>query len=187
MTSMHLRGTRGCGTTACTATTNSQQQLMTSLDFVDDGFQNIILEGTVDTLRIRTNAMNEEEALRWKDVFCKKNNVCFSHKNVYTPKRNTYHKKFQCMHGDKRHKGVKKTFTGCSVRMDIKIKLITVNTIRKDPQVKSHPCMISINGEHNHNQNTASLRELRVLPQTKEEFYKYLEAGELTPYCDVRA
>ncbi|KAG0712992.1 hypothetical protein GWK47_017224 [Chionoecetes opilio] len=65
----------------------------------------------------------------------------------------------------------------CSVILDIKIKLITVNTISKDPQVKSHPCIISINGEHNHNRSASALRELRVLPETKEEFFKYLDAA----------
>lgn len=67
----------------------------------------------------------------------------------------------------------------CPVVMDIKIKLITVNTVRKDSKAETHPCFVTITGEHNHNQSAAALRELQVLPDTREEFFKYFDAGEL--------
>ncbi|KAK3881742.1 hypothetical protein Pcinc_013825 [Petrolisthes cinctipes] len=84
--------------------------------------------------------------------------------------------KFICINGDKRHKGTIKTCTGCNVTMDIKIKLITRHTCKKDKDVRTHPCMIIIEGVHNHH-TQAALQQLRVLRETKDDYFKYFNLG----------
>lgn len=74
----------------------------------------------------------------------------------------------------------------CPVVIDIKIKLITARTVRSDPQNASHPCFVTITGEHNHHQSAAALRELQVVPGTREDFFQYFEAGELTCFEDYK-
>lgn len=69
----------------------------------------------------------------------------------------------------------------CSVTMDMKIKLITKNTYKKDKDVRTHPCMITIKGVHNHPTDSASaLQQLRVLPDTKNAYFKYFNIGKCT-------
>ncbi|XP_064087971.1 uncharacterized protein LOC135202487 [Macrobrachium nipponense] len=66
--------------------------------------------------------------------------------------------------------------------MDLKIKLSTVNTVRKDPRTETHPCIVTITGKHNHNQSDAALlKELHMLPDTREQFFKYFRAGMTAP------
>lgn len=65
--------------------------------------------------------------------------------------------------------------------MDIKIKLITKHTYMKDKDVRTHPCMIIIEGVHNHNlQSASALQQLRVLPETKEAYFQYFNLGKDT-------
>ncbi|XP_066958964.1 uncharacterized protein [Macrobrachium rosenbergii] len=70
----------------------------------------------------------------------------------------------------------------CSVKMDIKIKLITKNTIRIDKDVRTHPCIITIEGTHNHPAEAASaLQELRIPTATTDTFFKYFDLGMTVP------
>lgn len=67
----------------------------------------------------------------------------------------------------------------CGVKMDIKIKLITKVTCKRDKDVKTHPCTVIIKGVHNHNTESASaLLQLRVLPETIDAFFKYFDLGK---------
>lgn len=67
--------------------------------------------------------------------------------------------------------------------MDIKIKLR--NTYKKDKSVRTHPCMIVIEGVHNHHTESASaLVQLRVLPEIKDAFFKYFDLGKNILYRD---
>lgn len=62
--------------------------------------------------------------------------------------------------------------------MEIKIKLVTKFTVRKNRELATHPCIIIIKGNHNHHtQSAQAVRELRVLPETKDTFFKYFELG----------
>ena len=70
----------------------------------------------------------------------------------------------------------------CSVKMDIKIKLITKVTCKRDKDVRTHPCMIMIEGVHNHPTEAASaLQELRIPQETRDTFFKYFDMGKTTP------
>ncbi|KAK4300177.1 hypothetical protein Pmani_027605 [Petrolisthes manimaculis] len=151
------------------------------LDFDDEDFNNIIINNEKHLVQVKTNAFNDTEAWKWKEVFTKKNNVCFNVSKLYSGERYTYHQKFICINGDKRHKGTIKTCTGCNVTMDIKIKLITRHTCKKDKDVKTHPCMIIIEGEHNHHTQAASTLQQRVLPETKDNYIKYFNLGMSVP------
>ena len=65
--------------------------------------------------------------------------------------------------------------------MNIKVKHVTKNTVKKNKLVKTHPCFITIRGEHNHSTDSATaLRQLRILPDTREKFFNYFETGK---YC----
>lgn len=65
--------------------------------------------------------------------------------------------------------------------MDMKIKLITRDTYKRDKDVRTHPCMIIIKGVHNHPTDSASaLQQLRVLPDTKNAYFKYFNIGKCT-------
>lgn len=60
----------------------------------------------------------------------------------------------------------------------MKIGAITKNTIKRDKERQTRPCHILLRGEHNHDiQSAEALQQLRVLPETKEKFFKYFEAG----------
>ncbi|XP_066968606.1 uncharacterized protein [Macrobrachium rosenbergii] len=86
-----------------------------------------------------------------------------------------------CAFGDKRHIEKKKTFTGCPFAINIKIKLITKATFKMDKKVRDFSCYITIQGRHNHStESAAALKQLRVLPDTKEEFMQYFALG-MTP------
>ncbi|XP_066947909.1 uncharacterized protein [Macrobrachium rosenbergii] len=114
--------------------------------------------------------------------FTARNSTTFNAARLYHGVRYRFHEKFICLHGDSRHKGVKKTYTGCSVKMDIKIKLITKNTIRIDKDVRTHPCTITIEGTHNHPTKAPSaLQELRIPTATTDTFFKYFDLGMTVP------
>lgn len=67
----------------------------------------------------------------------------------------------------------------CGVKMDMKIKLITKTTCKRDRDVKTHPCTVVIEGVHNHHTESASaLHQLRVLPETRDAFFKYFDLGK---------
>lgn len=84
------------------------------LDFSAEGFDNIILSEKEEEVRLKTNVKTEVEALQWKQIFCRKNNMCLNVKRAYTSAhlKNTFHRKLMCHHGDKRHHGKKKLYTG---------------------------------------------------------------------------
>ncbi|KAK4317593.1 hypothetical protein Pmani_011329 [Petrolisthes manimaculis] len=154
------------------------------LDFSAEGFENIILCEKDEEVRLKTNVKTEVEALQWKQIFCRKNNMCLNVKRAYTSAhlKNTFHRKLMCHHGDKRHHGKKKLYTGCNLIVDIKIRVVTTKTNRKDPGRRHHPCVVLIKGTHNHpTESTTALKQLRVLPETKEEFYQYFCMGMSAP------
>ncbi|XP_066958963.1 uncharacterized protein [Macrobrachium rosenbergii] len=156
--------------------------MSSNLNFTEEGFSNIVIRNEKNIVQLRTNAFDDDEALRWKEVFTARNSTTYNAARLYHGVRYRFHEKFICLHGDNRHKGVKKTYTGCSVKMDIKIKLITKNTIRIDKDVRTHPCIITIEGTHNHPAEAASaLQELRIPTATTDTFFKYFDLGMTVP------
>lgn len=85
---------------------------MFKLDFSEEGFDNIILKNERNLVQVKTNVFYDEQAWEWKAAYNKKNNTCFNVLRLFHSKRSTYHQKFVCIHGDKRHKGIRKTYTG---------------------------------------------------------------------------
>lgn len=81
------------------------------LQFEDEGFDNRVIENTKGRVHIRANVWSDEDAVKWKETFEKKNKLCF---NVWKVKDNTrnFRRIYVCLHGDKRHKGVRRTFSG---------------------------------------------------------------------------
>ncbi|KAK3894777.1 hypothetical protein Pcinc_001499 [Petrolisthes cinctipes] len=85
-----------------------------------------------------------------------------------------------CHHGVK-HKGVKKTYTGCQVHMDVTIRTGSKNSLYSDKLMKEYPCFIIIKGNHNHPTASAeALNQLPVSPTTRMMFEKYFEQGLTT-------
>lgn len=63
--------------------------------------------------------------------------------------------------------------------MDVTIRLITKDKMKKDKLMEKYPCFIMIKGLHNHSRQSAeALSQLRVLPKTRETFIKYFEQGK---------
>ncbi|KAG0703522.1 hypothetical protein GWK47_002800 [Chionoecetes opilio] len=66
----------------------------------------------------------------------------------------------------------------CGVIMDVRIRKVHKDSARRDAMMPSYPCFITICGVHNHSTSSAdALRQLRVLPGTKEIFEKYFDIG----------
>lgn len=64
-------------------------------------------------------------------------------------------------------------FNRCPVTVDMKIKLITRQTVQKYKAVRSYPCIITIEGEHNRNiECVLSVKQLRVLSATMQDFFQ---------------
>ncbi|KAK3894550.1 hypothetical protein Pcinc_001706 [Petrolisthes cinctipes] len=151
-------------------------------------FTNVIVKEEAEVICLRTNAKSEHDVDCWKQVFCRKNSTTLNIKRTLRANiRYMFRQRLFCLHGDRRHKGKIKTYSGCGLTVDIKIKIVTRNTIKKDPEVKLYPCIIVIEGSHNHTTCSASaLRELRVLLDTKQEFFTYFEEGLTTAQASRR-
>ncbi|KAG0730309.1 hypothetical protein GWK47_028495 [Chionoecetes opilio] len=66
----------------------------------------------------------------------------------------------------------------CRVRMDVTIRKVHKDSARRDAMMPSYPCFITICGVHNHSTSSAdALKQLRVLPGTKDIFEKYFHIG----------
>ena len=64
--------------------------------------------------------------------------------------------------------------------MSILIQNKTTDSIRRNKDVKTLPAILTISNIHNHNVDSAeALRQLRVLPHTKQKFYDYFNQGVL--------
>lgn len=82
-----------------------------NFNFGGSDFHNIVVRSEDGFVSVRTNANNADDVSKWKDIFCAKNNLCFNVHRTYDVQRTAFHKKFICLHGDKRHAGIKKTNT----------------------------------------------------------------------------
>jgi len=72
----------------------------------------------------------------------------------------------------------------CGVK--IKIRLIMKTTCKRDKDVRTHPCTVIIEGVHNHHTESASaLQQLRVLPETRDAFFKYFDLGKNILWCQT--
>ncbi|KAK3891390.1 hypothetical protein Pcinc_004689 [Petrolisthes cinctipes] len=69
-----------------------------------------------------------------------------------------------------------KRYTGCEFEVDLRIKPVSKITVQRNKYRAEYPCFIVIKGTHNHSLESAmGLRQLRVLPETREELFKYFE------------
>lgn len=71
-----------------------------------------MLRNEKNQVHVKMSVFDDDEAWRWKGVFAKKNNITFNVQRLYHTSRSTFHEKFMCIHGDKRHQGIRKTYTG---------------------------------------------------------------------------
>ena len=82
------------------------------LDFDAEGFSTIIIKESENELSFRLNVKTVEEFRCWKNLYTLQNNTCLNLKRTRNQVTSEYHGEYQCLHGDIRHKGVKKTYTG---------------------------------------------------------------------------
>ena len=69
-------------------------------------------------------------------------------------------------------------FSRCPFKLAVTIKKVTERKAKRDALLRSHPCFITIDQEHNHSTTCArALRELRVLPTVKASLEEYFEQG----------
>ena len=62
--------------------------------------------------------------------------------------------------------------------MDVTIRIVSKHTKKKDKLVGDFPCIVKIQGNHNHSTDSVeALRQLDVHQATKDEFHKYFEQG----------
>ncbi|XP_050726518.1 uncharacterized protein LOC127003657 [Eriocheir sinensis] len=152
-------------------------------DFADDGFKNIVVQNDANTVQLRTNAATEERAMQWLQVYMKRFRTALNRVlKRHVGKKLLFCCYYRCQHGIKKSQGKKKTYTGCSFRLAIKIKVITKYNMRHDKYVQEYPCIVIIHGEHNHSTDSASAYgQLKVLRETKEDFMMYFDAGMTIP------
>ena len=82
------------------------------LDFHAEGFSIIILKESENELSFRLNVTTVEEFHSWKNLYTLHNNTCLNVKKTRPQVTSKHHGWYQCLHGDIRHKGVIKTYTG---------------------------------------------------------------------------
>ncbi|XP_077526050.1 uncharacterized protein LOC144137905 [Haemaphysalis longicornis] len=91
-----------------------------------------------------------------------------------------FHKVWRCQH-HKRNKVSEKRNAMCMARLDIKIKLVTKSTKKKDPYLRLPVplvAVIRIDGRHTHSLESAdALRLLRGTASTRETFIGYFNDG----------
>lgn len=80
-------------------------------EFEKLGFRTLLTKREHNLMHLRVNVMNEEDAEKWRIAYCVENKVTL---NVFrTHRRKVFFRKtYICLHGDKRHQGKKKDFTG---------------------------------------------------------------------------
>lgn len=83
-------------------------------EFEKKGLTNIILKKEKDSVHLRTNVFNEEQVLRWKEVYCKCNKITLNCLRTHSVANKKLHfrRKYMCLHGQSRSLGKKKDFTG---------------------------------------------------------------------------
>ncbi len=87
------------------------QRYMLELNFEDCGFTNVVIKNDPSYVHLKTCIRSSDEAWKWKEILEEKNHLRFNAKE----KENSlslYHQRFICLHGEKRHKGKIKTYTG---------------------------------------------------------------------------
>ena len=86
---------------------------MPSVDLSSFGaFKNIILKEEDDCIILKTNVKTPEDVEEWKFLYSQKNNVTLNIVRSYDVVRFALHRRYMCNCGEKRHNGMKKTFTG---------------------------------------------------------------------------
>ncbi|KAK3886592.1 hypothetical protein Pcinc_009240 [Petrolisthes cinctipes] len=82
-------------------------------DFKENGFDNVIEKVTEDSVTIRTNIRTRDDFKKWNEVYMAKTHSRFNSKRLRSVgERKLFREVLICHHGVK-HKGVKKTYTGC--------------------------------------------------------------------------
>ncbi|KAG0723666.1 hypothetical protein GWK47_042248 [Chionoecetes opilio] len=152
--------------------------LKDTFDFEEGGFENIIFQVDDDCVKLRTNVKSRDDFERWRELYCLSTNTCFNSVKLYpVGERKKFHQLLVCQHGCQ-HQGKRKSSTGCRVTMDVTIRKVHKDSARRDAMMPSYPCFIILHGVHNHSTSSAAaLRQLRVLPRTKDIFEKYFQIG----------
>lgn len=86
--------------------------LVSPYDFGDNGFKNIVVKEENDNIVLRTNVKNEQDVEKWRNAYSKNFNSTLNVMWTYKVQRFAFHRRYICIFGDKRHKGIRKTFTG---------------------------------------------------------------------------
>nr|CAB3263138.1 uncharacterized protein LOC104265534 [Phallusia mammillata] len=140
----------------------------------------IITKGTEEMV-FRLKIHSTEEWDKWLESFSEISNTSW---NVYRtfprPKRYVFRKTFKChLNQYRQHEtSANKSNTLCPVTMDVKIKLNTKSTKQSDKLVSTHPCIVSVTGNHNHLlQAAGNLGQLKISESTKQIFFLYFQQG----------
>ncbi|KAK3869287.1 hypothetical protein Pcinc_025396 [Petrolisthes cinctipes] len=113
-------------------------------DFKKKGLDNVIEKVTEDSVTIRTNIRTRDDFKKWNEVYMAKTHSRFNSKRLRSVgERKLFREVLICHHGVK-HKGVKKTYTGCQVHMDVTIRTGSKNSLYSDKLMKEYPCFIII-------------------------------------------
>ncbi|XP_059489178.1 uncharacterized protein LOC132204967 isoform X1 [Neocloeon triangulifer] len=148
-------------------------------------FHTVCVEYSENSTVLRANLSSVDEIDEWVKEFSKISRSCWIVEYCYEEmERYHTHKRFHC-HLSKLNKKVdSKRTTNCKVTLDIKIKLITRDTKKKDKYLRPdkhgivRQAVIKFEGVHNHHILSAdTLRLNRVDPSTAALFDKYFDDG----------
>ena len=87
---------------------------LSSPRFKSKGFDNIV-EKREDGLQVRTNVFDENQWEQWRYLFSELTYTSFNVAKTLEGSQETrseFRQSLMCLHGDGRHKGIRKTFTG---------------------------------------------------------------------------
>ncbi|KAK3914193.1 Pre-mRNA-splicing factor SYF1 [Frankliniella fusca] len=112
----------------------------------------------------RVSFTTEREAEKWLEEYSKVSRTGWIVLQTYPHTvRSDFRKKYACVFSNKNKKlpeGKSNKNLNCEMTMSLKIKLLTVDTKKKDPLLRGkHPLpgIVTIKGEHNHNVESSSV------------------------------
>ncbi|XP_064488325.1 uncharacterized protein LOC135400417 [Ornithodoros turicata] len=141
-------------------------------------------EASTTSLEIlRGNLLNEEDVGKWMKQYCSSTNTSWIVDAVRSNcERMVFHKVWRCQHhGRNKRSSSSQRVTGCTAKLDVKIKKTNRNTkgydefLRRDVPL---PAVMKIDSRHNHSTQSAdALRLLRSTPEAKATFLEYFNEG----------
>ncbi|KAL3240941.1 hypothetical protein MRX96_047869 [Rhipicephalus microplus] len=157
----------------------TMEEMRQPLDIVRDDQQSTEHESV-----FRANLTDENAVNEWMETYSVRTNTSWIVWRVQSVgERMTFHKIWRCQHDTKNKKSGPRN-AKCMAKVDVKIKLVTFDTKRRDKYLQREvplSAVIRIDDRHSHSTDSAdALRLLRGTRSTRQTFLRYFSEG-ITP------